>query len=204
VQLAIFDAMGHSLGAGLIAATALSSYRAARRAGAGLFGQAAAIDEAIAEHFGEAFATGVLAELDLASGALRYVSAGHPAPLLLRAGKVVARLEGGRRVPFGLGNGELTIGEAALEPGDMLVLYTDGVTEARDGAGSFFGAHRLVDFLEREAAARQSPPETVRRLLASVLRHQQNVLQDDASVLLAQWAPPPPVPGADAQPSNWA
>ncbi|NHC13976.1 serine/threonine-protein phosphatase [Motilibacter sp. E257] len=203
VQLAVFDAMGHSLGAGLIAATALAAYRAARRSGAGLFGQAAALDDAIAEHFPDAFATGVLAELDLGSGTLRYIAAGHPEPLLLRGGHVVAGLEGGRRLPFGLGIGEMSVGEAALEPDDWVVLYTDGLVEARDAGGEFFGLPRLVDLLEREAAAQQPPAETVRRLTASVLRHQHGVLQDDATVLAAHWGPPPPVPGALADASGW-
>nr|WP_269205223.1 PP2C family protein-serine/threonine phosphatase [Motilibacter aurantiacus] len=203
VHLAVFDAMGHALGAGLIAATALAAYRAARRSGAGLFGQAAALDETIAQHFPEAFATGVIAELDLTSGALRYLVAGHPAPLLLRDARVVPGLADGRRVPFGLGTGAMDIGQASLEPDDCVVLYTDGVTEARDAAGEFFGLPRLVDLLERGAAARQPPPETVRRLMASVLHHQQGLLQDDASVVVAHWGPPPPIPGARADTADW-
>jgi serine phosphatase RsbU (regulator of sigma subunit) len=72
-------------------------------------------------------------------------------------------------------------------PGDWLILHTDGITEARDEAGNFFGEARLVDFLRREAASSHPPPETVRRLVHAVLRHQHGILQDDASVLLAEW-----------------
>jgi hypothetical protein len=194
VRLAVFDAMGHSLGSGLVVATALSAYRAARRAGSALYAQAAAIDGAIDSQFPDAFATGVLADLQLGTGRLRYVAAGHPPPLLLREGRVVATLDGGRRTPFGIGGGELTVGEASLQPGDWLVLYTDGITEARDADGTFFGQHRLVDFLEREALADLPPAETARRLIHAVLRHQGGSLQDDATILFARWAPPPQTP----------
>ncbi|WP_237047887.1 PP2C family protein-serine/threonine phosphatase [Lentzea guizhouensis] len=186
--LAIFDAVGHSMRSGFVAAAALAASRSTRRVGHGLFEQARAVDETISGQFpGGAFATGVLAELDLRSGRLRYVNAGHPEPLLLRSGKVVRRLTGGRRLPFGLGTGVLTVAEEFLQPDDWLVLHTDGVTEARDHNGVFFGDERLVDFLEREAAAAHPPPETARRLVKAVLAHQNGVLQDDASVLLARW-----------------
>ena len=188
VQLCILDGMGRCLDAGLLTAAALSAYRSARRDGQGLYGQARAVDETLQEQVhGEAFVTGVLAEVDLATGRLRYLSAGHPEPLLMRAGRVVKTLTGGRRLPFGLGGAELTIAEEALQPGDWLVLHTDGVTEARDPNGTTFGRDRLVDLLEREAAAAHPPPETVRRVTRAVMEHQRGVLQDDASVLLARW-----------------
>jgi serine phosphatase RsbU (regulator of sigma subunit) len=132
--------------------------------------------------------TGVLAELDVASGRLRYVNAGHPPPLLLRDGRVIKELTAGRRVPFGLESAGLTVGEESLEPGDWLALYTDGITEARNAAGDWFGEARLADFLTREIAAGQPPPETVRRLTQAVLKHQGGLLQDDASILLARWS----------------
>lgn len=189
VDLAIFDAMGHSLDAGLIASAALAAYRAARREGRSLYDQAAAVDEVLETHFSHTLvmATGVLATLDLTSGRLRYLAAGHPAPLVLREGRVVTSLEDGRRTPFGVGDGELTLGEVGLQPGDAVVLYTDGVVEARDAHGRFFGTERMVDLLERAAAAQQSPRETVRRLIAAVLEHQEGRLQDDATVLIASW-----------------
>lgn len=187
-SVAIFDAVGKSMRSGFVAAAALAAFRSTRRVGHGLFEQARTIDETIAGQFsGGAFATGVLAELDLPSGRLRYLNAGHPPPLLLRSGKVVKRLTGGQRRPFGLGTGELTTGEEMLQPDDWLVLHTDGVTEARDGNGKLFGDARLADFLEREAAAGHPPPETARRLVKAVLAHQNGVLQDDASVVLARW-----------------
>jgi serine phosphatase RsbU (regulator of sigma subunit) len=123
----------------------------------------------------------------VASGRLRYINAGHPPPLLLRGGRVVKELAGGRRVPFGVETAGLTVGQEYLEPGDWLALYTDGITEARDAAGDWFGEARLVDFLTREIAAGHPPPETVRRLGKAVLDHQGGLLQDDASILLARW-----------------
>jgi hypothetical protein len=188
VSLAIFDAVGHGLRASLMAAAALAGYRSARRDGRSVFDQARAIDDLVSGCFpGSAFITGVLAELDVRSGRLRYVNAGHPRPLLLRSGKVVKELSEGRRIPFGLETAGLTVGEEVLQPGDWLALYTDGITEARDPSGAWFGEERLVEFLTHEIAAGQPPPETVRRLTQAVLTHQNGVLQDDASILLACW-----------------
>jgi hypothetical protein len=191
-SLLILDAVGHDLSSGLIAATALAAYRGARHAGHGLYEQARVIDEAVRQQFGHrnAFVTAVLGELDLHSGHLRYVNAGHPPPLVMRGGRVGRPLSGGRRLPLGLGPTALTIGEETLQSEDWLVLHTDGITEARDRTGTFFGDERLTDFLQREAAAGHPPPETVRRLIKAVLTHQDGELQDDATVLLARWTSP--------------
>ncbi|PWK84621.1 stage II sporulation protein E [Lentzea atacamensis] len=190
-SLMVLDAVGHDLRSGLIAATALSAYRSARRAGHGLFEQARLIDETISNQFGDAaFATAVLVELDLVTGRLRYINAGHPRPLIMRSGKIVKPLAAGHCRPLGLDLGDLHVGEEILEPEDWLVLYTDGITEARDHTGEFFGEARLLDFLRREAASGNPPPETARRLTKAVLRHQNGTLQDDATVLLARWTRP--------------
>ncbi|WP_280449987.1 PP2C family protein-serine/threonine phosphatase [Nocardia brasiliensis] len=190
-HLLVLDAVGHDLHSGLIAATALAAYRGARHAGHGLYEQARTIDETIHDHFGQSlFATAVLIELDLNSGRLRYINAGHPEPLIMRDGKVVKPLSGGRRLPLGLGGSELTVGEEILQPQDWLVLYTDGVIEARDDDNNFFGEARLIDFLRREASTGHPPPETARRLIHAILTHQHGNLQDDATVLLARWTHP--------------
>jgi len=187
ISLSIFDGMGHGLAAGLTTAAALTAARTERRHGRSLDEQARVVDEVLADQFGDALLNGVLAELDLTTGRLRYLAAGSPPPLLLRDGRVRKTLTEGRRTPFGRDSSQVTLGEESLEPGDCLVLYTDGVTQVRDPDGAPFGEPRLVDFLEREAASGHLPAETVRRLMHAVLHHQRGALQNDATVLLARW-----------------
>jgi Stage II sporulation protein E (SpoIIE) len=189
-HLAVFDAMGHGLTAAATAAVTVSAYRNARRAALDLSGTYAAVDETLRGEFGgQRFATAVLARLDLGSGALRWVNAGHPPPLLLRQGKLVKMLELRPATPLGVpfGDTPVTVGEEHLEPGDRVLLYTDGVTEARIASGEFFTADRLAEFLEREAADGRPTPETLRRLRHAILTHQNGQLQDDATALLVEW-----------------
>lgn len=186
-QLAVVDATGSDLRAGLAAATVLAAYRNGRRQGHGLLEQGEMVQRALAEQFGDDHhATGVLGQLDLRSGRLRYLVAGHPEPLLLRNGRVVKTLRAGRRALFGVEATDITVGEEQLEPGDVLVVYTDGVIDARDG-GDEFGLPRLVDFLERQHDEGTPLPEVVRRLCKTILAHRGGELQDDATLLLVHW-----------------
>ena len=82
----------------------------------------------------------------------------------------------------------LTVGHEQLEPGDRLLLYSDGVVEARTRSGEFFGEGRLVDFTRRAELAGLPAPETLRRLTAAVLAHQGGQLQDDATLVLVDWS----------------
>jgi serine phosphatase RsbU (regulator of sigma subunit) len=74
-----------------------------------------------------------------------------------------------------------------LEPGDRLLLHTDGITEARSPSGEFFGEQRLADHINSALAAGEPAPETVRRLMRSALTHQADQLQDDASIVVLEW-----------------
>jgi serine phosphatase RsbU (regulator of sigma subunit) len=145
------------------------------------------IDSTLQSNGPHTYATGVFAELDLESGVLRYTRAGHPPPLLLRRSRVVKSLDGGHRILLGIEPEAPVIAEERLEPGDWVVLYTDGITEARDVEGDFFGLERLIGIVERGAAAQEPAPEVLRRITNDVLGHQQGVLQDDATLVLAQW-----------------
>lgn len=189
-RMLILDAVGHGLGAGITCTVAMAAIRAARRAGHGLYAQARAVDAALLEQFSDArFATSVLAELNMDTGTLRYINAGHPAPLLLRAGRVIRELPAGRRLPLGMDDAGVEVGEETMEPGDRLLLYTDGVTEARDAAGDMFGTQRLIDHTERHAAAGLPAAETLRRLAHAVATHHDGPAVDDATLLLAEWSP---------------
>src|SRR4051794_18719751 len=191
-RLAVFDAMGHGLNAGLLATVAIAAYRHSRRTGLDLSETVVAGAAArAAPSGGELFAPAVLAELDLASGRLAWHCAGHPGPLLLRGTRVVKTLETDPGLPLGLGAAlgrSPQVMEEGLQPGDRLLLYSDGVVEARNADGEFFGADRLADFVAREAVAGRPAPETMRRLMHAILHHQAGRLQDDATTMLVEWA----------------
>jgi hypothetical protein len=189
--LMILDAAGHQPRRSLLAATVIAAHRSARHAGHDLLGQARVIDEAITTQFGDGSSVAVaLAEIDLPTGRLRYLNAGHPAPLVMRSGTVAIPLTGSRHKPLGLGDEPVTLAEETLHPDDWLVLHTAGVTAARDLRGDRFGEARLGDFLRREAEADRPPSETARRFIRAVMAHQDGDHEDDATVVLARWATP--------------
>ncbi|MDP4502137.1 PP2C family protein-serine/threonine phosphatase [Nonomuraea turcica] len=191
LRLAIFDAMGHDTSAGLTATIAMGCFRKHRREGADVLAAGEAIDEAIADHFiATRFATGILADLDTRTGRLTWANRGHPPPVVLRRGQPVATLDGVFGTPMGLSLGLPTeLGRYQLEPGDRLLLYTDGVIEAQDPQGELFGLGRFIDFVIKREADGVPAPETLRRLINTILDHQHGWLQDDATVLLVEWRP---------------
>jgi serine phosphatase RsbU (regulator of sigma subunit) len=191
---AVFDGMGHGFTSSQLAAVSVAAYRNARRSGAGLVATTAAIDEALKAAFsGAAFTTGVLVDLDTETGLLSWVNAGHPLPLLLRDHRLIKSLSCspvpplGLRLPAGMQRPDVTVCQERLEPGDQVLLYTDGVTEARSPDGDFFGEQRLADLLTRNLAAGLPVPETMRRVVRALLEHQQGQLSDDATLLLLEW-----------------
>jgi Stage II sporulation protein E (SpoIIE) len=167
LHFAVFDAMGHGLAAAGLSAFALAAYRNGRRRGVAPAENYVEIDAAVFEQYPTSrFVTGLIAQLDLASGRLCWISAGHPAPLLLRDGHLIKALDLDPSPPLGmrLATTPPIVGEEWLEPGDMVLLYTDGLTEARRPDGELFTVERLAAFIERQAADGLPAPETLRRL----------------------------------------
>jgi hypothetical protein len=187
-HLSIYDAMGHSLAATLTASVAVAAARNTRREGEPLERIWHEANRAVALEFGgERFATALLADFDTASGHLRLLSAGHPPPLLVRDNRVVEFPAPQPGLPLGLGDELPDIVETQLQPRDRLLLFTDGIVEARSASGEFFGKERLVDIVGRESASGLPMPEVVRRLVHSVVAHQDKRVQDDATLVLVDW-----------------
>jgi serine phosphatase RsbU (regulator of sigma subunit) len=185
-RVAIFDAMGHGLDAGLLATAAVASYRSARRTRLDLPETAAHVGRTIEDHLGPSrFVTGILTSLETATGRLSWCVAGHPPPLLLRQGRVVKNLGLDSGQPFGVGPASAVFDEQ-LQAGDTVLLYTDGVTEARTASGEFFGLDQLVDLVSRTSGD-DPPPETMRRLMHAIEDHNEGPMRDDATVVMIEW-----------------
>ena len=186
-ELAIIDAMGHGMAAVLLSVTAINCLRNARREGVGLEVAYLATSEAISVHLGgHAFVTGQLASLDH-DGALTWLNAGHPLPLLVRDGSYCGELSCRPSLPMGLGGAVREIATEHLQPGDQVLFYTDGVVETRSPTGELFGLARLADLLVRASLEQVPPGETVRRLSASILAYNGAGLSDDATLLLLNY-----------------
>jgi serine phosphatase RsbU (regulator of sigma subunit) len=190
LHVAIIDAMGHGMQATLLSAVAISAMRNARRGGADLSSIVQGMELAISSHFGSGkFVTAIVGELSLDTGWWRWVTCGHPPALVVRDAHVVKQLDSVINPPIGVGfiGEDPKVGEERLQPGDRLLMHTDGVTEARNSNGEFFGTARLAALTGRQSADRRPAAETLRRLNKAVLAHQRGDLQDDATTVLIEW-----------------
>jgi serine phosphatase RsbU (regulator of sigma subunit) len=183
LHLSMTDAMGHGVRAALTATLCVGGLRGARRQGASLLEQATATNAALAENAIEGalddFVTGLIGRLDLRLGRLELVNAGHVAPYLARDG-VVTTLDLPADVPFGLFP-ETTYHSTlvGLEPGDRVVLVTDGMLERNAASLDLSTAIHETRALH--------PREAGRGLADSVLRATGYDLRDDATVMLLDW-----------------
>jgi len=189
LDFAFMDSMGHGLRSAMLAALALGCYRHDRRESRTLEHIHESVDRVVAsEHRGDGFVTGQIGRLDLDSGVLHWINAGHPAPMLIRHGQVVGELVGPPTGPWGTGHGVCTVHQEPLEPGDGVLFYTDGITEGRGTEG--FGTERLIDLVDRCAFDEVPIPLIVRHLVRAVVEHHEGALRDDATVLIVRWQRP--------------
>jgi phosphoserine phosphatase RsbU/P len=167
----VADVAGKSVPAALLMATFQASLQTLSALPTNLLDLVLALNQYACAHSlgGARFTTAFLAELDLETGALTYISAGHNAPVLRRASGGVERLEAGG-LPLGiLANASYECGGSILRPGDLLVIFTDGVVEAENEAGEDYGEGRLLNLIGSSATtAVESAAATLNRLMVSV------------------------------------
>jgi len=165
----VADVAGKSVPAALLMATFQASLQTLAAAPTTLLELVLALNRYACSHSlgGARFTTAFLAELDLDTHALTYVSAGHNPPVLRRASGAVERLEAGG-LPLGIrANASYESGGSVLNPGDLLVICTDGVAEAENSAGEEYGEGRLLGLLAATAPG-ESAAATLNRLMTSV------------------------------------
>jgi phosphoserine phosphatase RsbU/P len=128
------------------------------------------------------FITFFYAHLDGPARRLVYANAGHNAPLVVRAGGSHERLGEGGAVLGVFDTRNYELGSAQLAPGDRVILFTDGVTEACDSAGEEFGEARLLRLLEDYRHL--SADELQAKILAAVAEFTGSRWQDDATLVV--------------------
>ena len=188
VHLAVIDAMGHGLNAAMLATLAISAYRHARRADVGLADLYGRMDAVIEKQFGpDQFVTAQMMRLDIATGHLQWVNAGHPAPLLIRDRRVAQALESPGTLPVGFGGATPVISEHQLRRGDRVLFFTDGAFEEHQPGGQQFGMERLIDFVERAGQVGEGVQEMVRGLSRALASARGGVTTDDTTLFLLEW-----------------
>jgi serine phosphatase RsbU (regulator of sigma subunit) len=183
LHLSLTDAMGHGVGAALTATLCVGSLRNARNEGASLLEQVVETNTALADHAAssglEDYVTGLIGRVDLRTGAMELVNAAHVAPYLAR-GSDVSTVNLPVDLPLGLfGDSTYRATRLALEPGDRLVLVTDGMLER-----NAVGADLRKEIMDTRSL---HPREAVRAMADRVLASTGHELSDDATVLCLDW-----------------
>jgi serine phosphatase RsbU (regulator of sigma subunit) len=131
-----------------------------------------------------AYATLFLAEYDDRRRGFRYVNCGHYSPLLLRADSTLERLTSTSTVLGLFPEWNSEVEERQLSPGDILALYTDGITEAFNDAGDEFGEQRLIEALRQN---RDRSSETIiSEIVDEVRRFSPHEQHDDITLIVAK------------------
>ncbi|MGW6916500.1 PP2C family protein-serine/threonine phosphatase [Kitasatospora sp. NPDC054939] len=186
VRILLGDVQGNGLSAVETAADVLGAFRASAGGEADLARLAERLDEALTGRPSqERFVTALLLNVPPLAGPAEYVNCGHPHPLLRREGLVSELVPPEHAPPLGLlGLSGAGYRKGRFEPrtGDLLLLYTDGVSEARDTTGRFYPlAERLA------ALPTQDPEAVLDRLLADVRAYAGGGPDDDAALLALRW-----------------
>jgi serine phosphatase RsbU (regulator of sigma subunit) len=185
VRLIVGDAEGKGLPAVQEAAIVMATFRAAAHQESTLAGVAARIEAALDRELDdEQFVTAVLAEVSPDGSKIEMINCGHPQPLQLgpRGVQLLGPAQGGPPLGLGLpGAAERVPFTIPLEPGEPVLFYTDGLSEARNAAGEFFP---LTDCASLQVSADLSA--RLGGLIAEVYRYVGHQPHDDVALLLIE------------------
>jgi phosphoserine phosphatase RsbU/P len=183
VRLIIGDVRGKGLPAVRLSTIVLGAFREAAMTWLEVEQVAAACGRAVAREAGpEDFVTALVVDIH-ADGTLRMLSAGHPPPLLISDGKATTLPLGTPSPPFGIAETYRST-QHHWEPGDRLLMFTDGLIEARDHRGAFFPLHDHLHVLSGV-----SLEESLDMLTTTLHTHVGGNLHDDLALLVAERMP---------------
>jgi sigma-B regulation protein RsbU (phosphoserine phosphatase) len=183
VGLFIADVSGHGIPAALIASMVKMAAISQRGVSAHPAQLLAGMNAALCGNTQGQFVTAAYVYLDAETSQLRYGAAGHPAMLLLRNGSVTEIVENGLLLAAS-DHAVYTEKALALEPGDRLLLYTDGLIEARNAEGELFGEEALIALLRDTGG--KTPDEAADRMIASA-QQWARLQDDDLTVLVCDY-----------------
>lgn len=181
--LLIADVSGHGVPAALIASMVKLAATSQRANSADPARLLAGMNAALCGNTQNQFVTAAYVHLDSISGTLQYSAAGHPPMLLLRRGEVMEISENGL-ILAAFDYATYTNGTRQLESGDRFLLYTDGVIEAANAAGEFFGQDALSAVLRQTA---ELAPAAATDQIVSAVQHWSASQDDDLTVLICDY-----------------
>jgi sigma-B regulation protein RsbU (phosphoserine phosphatase) len=185
VGLLIADVSGHGVPAALIASMVKLAAASQRAVAADPSGFLSGMNSALLGNTQNQFVTAAYVHLNSESGELRYSAAAHPPLLILRNGGVTPIEENGLMLAtFGFASYSTAVHK--LEVGDRMVMYTDGILEASNAAGDFFGHDALCALLTR---TRQLSPAMAADAVISSVRQWSGKQDDDLTILVCDYAP---------------
>jgi sigma-B regulation protein RsbU (phosphoserine phosphatase) len=181
--LCIADVAGKGLPAALLMSNLQAAVRGLASPSLSPDGLCARLNSLVCHNTGnDRFITFFYAQLDGPARLLQYTNAGHNAPILLHRDGAHERLETGGGVLGVFPHQTFAAGAAKLAPGDRVIFFTDGVTEACDAAGEEFGDARLLHLLQEHRMATASALQE--KILAVAGEFSQGHWHDDATLLV--------------------
>ncbi len=187
LTITVLNGDGDGMDAALLTAVAVNAMRNARRSGAGIVEQAELAAEAVhGRHGGGRHAATLLLEVDLRTGAVEAIDAGSPRALVARAGQV-RTIELDQQLPLGMfGDARYETQQLQLEPGDRLLIISDGVHAAAAGDGRTFGESAV------HAAIRRTRLQPAADAVVTVMSSLNEFIDgsdavDDAVIVCLDW-----------------